>query len=89
MYQIIGGVRARRENIITPSQLDNLRSHRSLQTHTEPNTYILQMTTANTKEDEETGIPPADARMSAINISKCARAKSTLTSWWVIYLNFA
>ena len=93
MYQIIGRVRARRENIITPSQLDNLHFPWSLQTSyrltQNQDTYILQMTTANTKEDEETGIPPADARMSAINISKFARAKSTLTSWWVIYLNFA
>ena len=84
MYQIIGGVRARRENIITPSQLDNLHSLWSLQTEDSHRTkylHILQMTTANTEYDEETGIPPADARMSAINISKFSRAKSTLTSW--------
>ena len=62
----------------------------STDSRTEPRyLHILQMTTANTEEDEETGILPADARMSAINISKFARAKSTLTSWWVIYLNFA
>ena len=83
MYQIIGGVRARRENIITPSQLDNLHSLWSLQTysHRTKCLHILQITTANTEYDEETGILPADARMSAINISKFSRAKSTLTSW--------